>query len=98
MRAWDESLDGVGMFVEKFDVETDADDGIDAGLGDLVLLGISQRLGFILLRSERRAIRNRPRIAAIVRMAKDSDEFIQAQTLEAGSGQKTGNSGRGKGF
>ena len=69
MRAWDESLDGVGMFVEKLDVKTDADDGIDAGLGDLVLLGLSQRLGFILLRSERRAIRNRPRIAAIVRMA-----------------------------
>jgi hypothetical protein len=46
------------MFVEKLDVKTDPSDGKDAGLRDLVLLGLSQRLGFIFLRSERRGDQN----------------------------------------
>jgi hypothetical protein len=41
------------MLVEKLDVELDTADGIDASFGDLVLLGFSQRLTFLLLRGER---------------------------------------------
>ena len=64
-----ESLDGVGVVIEKLDVEADAGDGIDAGLGDLVLLGFSQRLALFFLPGEGGATSNEKRMAARVRMA-----------------------------
>ena len=41
------------MLIEKLDEKADAGDGIDARLGDLVLLGLSQRLWLIFLRCKR---------------------------------------------
>ena len=41
------------MFVEKLNVKVDACHGIDAGLGDLILLLGGERLGLFLLRTER---------------------------------------------
>ena len=49
-----EPFNSVGVLIEEFDVKANADDGKDAGLGDLVLLGGSERLGFFFLRVERR--------------------------------------------
>ena len=54
MGAGYQPFDGVGVLIEKLDVKADADDGIDAGLGDLILLGRSERLGLFFLRGERR--------------------------------------------
>ena len=60
-RAVDQAFDGVGVFVDEFDVEVDARDGIDAGFGDLVLLLFGERLALLLFarRAARRAAARR---------------------------------------
>jgi hypothetical protein len=48
-----ESLDGVGVVVEKLDVEVNAGDGSVTLFGDLILLRLSEWFAFFFLRDER---------------------------------------------